>query len=115
MSIGQKTRKRPQKPDEAYHDCAPAQPRRRIRVAKRRVTFGGAIVEEKVALIRLQEEMNRLKDQVAVLQRLIDPADVAAFHRLKLITPSEEEFAEMARGGDGGSPPTFVDEPGDRP
>jgi hypothetical protein len=83
MSLGQKRRQSPLKPDEFPAACQPERIARRIRHDKRRnASSGGASTEDRCALIRLQKELAQLKEQVAALQNLVDPDEIAAARRL---------------------------------
>ncbi len=83
MSLGQKRRQPPQKPEVLPVDQQPERIARGIRHDRRRnASAGGASAKDRGALVRLQKELAHLKEQVAVLQNLVDPDEIAAARRL---------------------------------
>lgn len=115
MSIGPaKQKTKPRKPDGEFANCAFSEPLRCV--ARNRHPHGtpaGAAAVETIARIQTEGQIRALTEKVSMLERLVDPRDVEAFRELKLITPTAEEFAEMA--SDSGPPPVFVEEPDDAP
>lgn len=84
MSLGQKRKEGRPKPAEFPADCQPERISRRIKLERRRAaTPLGANVGDRNALRRLQEELAHLKEQVAVLQDLVDPDEISAAQRLR--------------------------------
>jgi hypothetical protein len=84
MSLGQKRKEGQPKPAEFAADCQPERISRRIKHDRRRAAMPrGTAVDDRSTLIRLQRELARLKEQVAVLQDLVDPDEISAAQRLR--------------------------------
>jgi hypothetical protein len=114
MSIGREKRKtKPRKPDDTHYvNCFNTWPPRCARPVRRNLgTPAGAAAKKTITGIQWEERLRTLTEKVSLLERLIDPLDVAAYHELRLITPTAEEFAQMSP--DEGSPPCFEEAPDD--
>jgi hypothetical protein len=114
MSVAPRLRKRkPPKPDESIEDfvddeCEPdrSAPSKPSDPTKRRRK---AAFRQQLTQLRLKKQLDRLTARVALLERLIDPEDIAAYHELKVISPRYDEIDDLTR--DSGPPPFFVEEP----
>ena len=53
-------------------------------------------MSESLRIRTLELRLSRLTEQVALLSSLVDPEDVEAARRLRVITPTPEEFEELA-------------------
>jgi hypothetical protein len=86
MYTGQKIKRRSQ--SDAFHgECLPAGAMRRRRAR--------AIADER--LFRLQLDFARLKEQVAMLECLVDPEEIAAAKRLRQRRVTNEQLRKWSQ------------------
>jgi hypothetical protein len=113
MSIAESPTQRPPKPRgrnsaaEAYGRMTGGHQKK-----EREATPWGIIASYHVELLELREEVRFLAGKVEHLERFVEPRDIAAYERLKLITPTAEEFADM---GESGPPEAYPEDSSDRP
>lgn len=88
--------------DDPFHADRPcrnmfSKPTSRARVPAG-VTPGGHRLGETLKIAKLQQQVGQLKKLVSDLIQLIDPEEVAAAKRLRVISPSNDQLRAWAAG-----------------